>query len=227
MAEFSESLDSLWAVQKHDREIVRAQESIAKAERDIAAAQKKLDDAQTDLDARRETARKLHSEHKELEAELQRLDARVKQLEAQGTEAGMEAATKQRAHIDELEMKGLDLITAVATAEGEVEASEAALAGHQSAFEAVEKAAQEVVRTAEAAIEAQQNARAGAIEHVVPELLQVYDEVNARHPGKALCHIDGEFCAGCQAELRQQLIVQVKARAEILRCPNCLRILDV
>ncbi|MCB9894729.1 MAG: hypothetical protein H6839_09780 [Planctomycetes bacterium] len=227
MSEFAESLDSLWAVQKHDRAIVRAQETIDKTNRDTAASLAKLEARQAKLAERQEELRKLHNEHKELEGELHRLDERVKQLEGQGTEAGMDAAAKQRAKIDELEMKGLDLIAAVATAEQNVEAARAEAEAYRTTHEATAAANGEVIKSAEAVIAAEYKTRAESVANVVPELLQVYEEVNTRHPGKALCHLEGEFCGGCQSELNTQLQMQIRARKEILRCRNCTRILDV
>lgn len=226
MSTFAESLDSLWAVQKHDREIVKARKAIEKVERDAKAREAKLEAEKAGVAAKRDALRKQQNEHKELEQELQRLDARVKQLESQGTEAGNEAAEKQRARIDELEIKGLELIEAIAVADSEVEAAVLQFDAHGKSGEALSAAESEVVTAENGAIEAQTSARESAASQVVPELLQVYEEVNARHQGNAICRVEDEFCAGCQAALNSQLTMQVRARREILRCPNCTRILD-
>jgi predicted nucleic acid-binding Zn-ribbon protein len=226
MAEFSESLDALWAVQKHDAVIVRQREQLAKLERENQAEQAKVDAAKTNLEERRAKLRKLQSEHKELEQELQRLDARVKQLDAQGTEAGMEAAAKQRAKIDELETQGLELLTAVTIAEQEVQVAETELKQKQEVQAARLKVNADVAAAAQQLIEATEAARATAAAQVTPELLQVYDEVNARNPGKALAKIAEGFCSACSGEINTQLAMQVRARKEILRCPHCTRILD-
>jgi predicted nucleic acid-binding Zn-ribbon protein len=226
MAEFSESLDALWAVQKHDAVIVRQREQLAKLERENQAEQAKVDAAKSALEDRRNKLRKLQSEHKELEQELQRLDARVKQLDAQGTEAGMEAAAKQRAKIDELETQGLELLTAVTIAEHEVKAAEAELSMKQEVQAARLKVNADVAAAAKQLIEATEAARATAAAQVTPKLLQVYDEVNARNPGKALAKIAEGFCSACSGEINTQLAMQVRGRKEILRCPHCTRILD-
>ncbi|MBZ0135120.1 MAG: hypothetical protein K8I27_01960 [Planctomycetes bacterium] len=226
MSEFSASLDSLWAVQKHDKQLVRERERVAKAARDLAAEQAKVDAGAAKLEQEREKLRLLKKQHKDLEGELQRLDSRVKQLEAQGTEKGTEAAAKQRANIDEMETEGLDLLAQISAQEGEVEKFQEALRLRNEALLAATRTTGEQTRTAEEAIEKATGERHGAAGQVVPELLSVYDEVNARHPGNALCHIEGEFCAGCQGALNSQLTMQVRARREILRCPNCARILD-
>lgn len=227
MAEFSESLEALWGVQKHDHAITSSQETINKATRDNDAAQVKVGNAETKLASAQANLRKLQHEHRELESELQRLDTRVKQLEAQGTEVGMTASAKQRVKIDELEMQGLDLLTAIATAESDVQAAKSELAAQQTVRDGVFKANAAVIAAAQAVIDAELAARALAADKVVPELLHVYEEVNARFPGNALCRVEGEYCSKCQSELRPQLVMQIKTRAEIIRCPNCLRIIDV
>lgn len=226
MSEFSASLDSLWAVQKHDKQLVREQERVAKAARDLAAEQSKVDAAAATLEEEREKLRLLKKRHKDLEGELQRLDGRVKQLEAQGTEKGTEAAAKQRTKIDEMETEGLDLLAQVAAQEQQVEKFQEALRQRNEALQTATRTAGEQTRTAQEAIGKAAGERSDAAGRVVPELLSVYEEVNARHPGNALCHIEGEFCGGCQGELNSQLTMQVRARREILRCANCGRILD-
>ena len=226
MSTFAESLDSLWAVQKHDKQLVREQERIAKTSRELASVQSKLDAAQQSLDGERDKLRQLKNQHKELEGELQRLDARVKQLEAQGTEKGTEAATKQRDKIDEMETQGLELLSQISEQELAVEAADGVVRQRADALAEASAAAKAVTDAAQQVIEKAAADRAEAAKLVVPELLTVYDEVNARHRGDVLCHIEGEFCAGCQGELNSQLTMQVRSRQEILRCPNCSRILD-
>lgn len=227
MTTFAESLDSLWAVQKHDKQLRSEQERIAKASRDLAHEQGKVDKAKQALEGEREKLRQLKNQHKELEGELQRLDARVKQLESQGTEAGTEAAAKQRGKIDELEMNGLELLEQISAQEISVEKAEAELRQRDEALLKVANTTTETTKKSQELIDKAAADRAEAAKLVVPELLAVYDEVNARHQGNAICHIEGEFCTGCQGELNSQLTMQVRARREVLRCPNCARILDV
>jgi predicted nucleic acid-binding Zn-ribbon protein len=227
MAGFADSLDALWAVQKHDAQIVKEQKRIAKASQERAHEQAKVDAAKAKLDAEREKLRQLRTKQKELEGELQRMDARVKQLEAQGTEAGTKGAEKQRVKIDELETGGLELLAAITEQEAVVKTAEADLRVREDALLAVSNAAATATTAAQANLDKLAALRTAATTAIEPKLLTVYDEVNARHPGNALCHIEGDFCAGCQSNLNTQLLMQVRARREILRCPQCLRILDV
>jgi predicted nucleic acid-binding Zn-ribbon protein len=227
MAGFADSLDALWAVQKHDAQIVKEQKRIAKASQERAHEQSKVDAAKAKFDAEREKLRHHKTTQKELEDELQRMDARVKQLEAQGTEAATKGAEKQRVKIDELETDGLELLAAIAVQDAAVKLAEAELRAREEALAAVVAATAQVTAAAQASLDKLSALRTAATAAIEPKLLTVYDEVNARHPGNALCHIEGDFCAGCQSNLNTQLLMQVRARREILRCPQCLRILDV
>jgi predicted nucleic acid-binding Zn-ribbon protein len=227
MAGFADSLNALWAVQKHDAQIVKEQKRIAKASQERAHEQAKADAAKAKLDAERETQRQLKTRQKELEGELQRMDARVKQLDAQGTEAGTKGAEKQRAKVDQLETDGLELLTVITAQEAVVKAAEAELRLKEDGLLAVSNAAAQATTAAQTSLDNLVALRTAATAVIDPKLLTVYDEVNARHPGNALCHIEGDFCAGCQSNLNTQLLMQVRARREILRCPQCLRILDV
>jgi len=226
MAGFADSLDALWTVQKHDAAIVREQKRIAQAEREVAMEQRKQETAVAARDAVQGKLRELKTRHKELEQELQGMDARARQLEAQGTEAGTKAAARQREKVDALENDGLELLIQISTQDVELAKAEAeAEAARAHASHSAEIAAA-AIQAAQAVIDATAEVRRLAAQPIAPELLQVYDEANARHPGQALCRIDGEFCGGCQANLNTQLLMQVRARREILRCPQCLRILD-
>ena len=227
MAGFADSLDALWAVQKHDSQIVKEQKRIAKASQERAHEQARVDAAKTKLDAERDKLRLLKTKQKELEGELQRMDARVKQLEAQGTEAGTKGAARQREKIDELETSGLDLLASVTAQEESAQGAETELRAREAGLKAVADATGLTIAAAQASLDKSAGLRTTATAVVDPKLLTVYDEVNMRHPGNALCHLEGEYCAGCQSTLNTQLLMQVRARREILRCPQCLRILDV
>ena len=226
MTTFAESLDSLWAVQKHDKHLVREQERIAKGSRDLANEQAKVDGSKKKLEAERESLRQLKNKHKELEDELQRLDGRVKQLEAQGTEAGSEAAAKQRTRIDELETEGFEVLGQIGEQEDVVAQAEGEFSKREEVLATVTQAVEETSQAAQVQIDEAAAQRTKTAKLVVPELLTVYDEVNSRHQGSAICHIEDGFCGGCQGELNSQLTMQVRARKEILRCPHCARILD-
>lgn len=227
MAEFAESLDLLWGVQKHDSQIVREQERIAKASKAQAHEQAKVDETQAVLKSEQEQLRQLKKQHKELEDELHRLDERVTRLDAQGTEAGSEAAAKQRTKIDELETAGLELLSQITEQESAIERTSTELAARTKVLTTVASTTKEITEAAQAVIDTHVAERTEAVKPVVPELLHVYDEVQHRHPGSALCHQSGEFCSACQGEIRAQMLMQIRARAEIVRCPHCLRILDV
>lgn len=227
MAGFADSLDALWALQKHDAQIVKQQKAIAKASRDRALEQTRADEAKTKLDAEREKLRKLKLQHKELEAELQRLDARVTQLDAQGTQAGNNAAVKTRVHVEQLETQGLELLDAVSAQEAAMQTAEAELEIRNQGLLTVVQATEQAAAAAQRELDTLAELRTAATKLVAAEVLSIYDEVNARHPGNALGHLEGDYCASCQGNLNTQLLMQVRARREILRCPQCLRILDV
>lgn len=199
-------------IEKSERAIAKADEKIARAE---AAAKEAHDKLQH-----------MRAKEKEHENELTRLDARVKQLEAQGTEVGNAAAARQRAKIDEIEMAGIELLSEISVQESNEKMRKAELESLRGVGESEKQFARENIEFERQNLEKYAEMRAEALQDVVPELLQVYEEVNKRHPGNALVAVKEGNCGGCSGELTLQLMNQVKRRAEIIRCPMCNRILD-
>ena len=227
MSELAATLDALWVIHHLDEEIVRHQARIDKDNRANTNEQGRVKLAETRLSDEIETLRKLKVQHRELEGELKRMDARVTQLDQQGTTTGMEAAAKQRDKIDDMETQGLELLGAITAQEGRIKEAEEHLKQRQEGLDASIKATGVSSGEAQQAIDGLQAQRATACATVPPELLHVYEDVQARNPGSALTRVKDGYCAACQGELRPQLSVQIRQRAEIIRCPHCGRILDV
>jgi predicted nucleic acid-binding Zn-ribbon protein len=129
--------------------------------------------------------------------------------------------------VEELETQGLTLLDAITAQETAMQAAEAEAELRDQALLNAVQLTDHATQAAQQQLDALAGLRVEATKAIPAELLTIYDEVNARHPGNALCHLDGEFCGGCQGNLNTQLLMQVRARREILRCPQCLRILDV
>ncbi|MDC1142948.1 hypothetical protein OAU50_07635 [Planctomycetota bacterium] len=226
MADFAGVLDSLWALQALDSTVAKSKREIADAEKALETAQSRVIVAEGVLKTAQDATAELRRQHKEVENELAKLDTRIKQLEQQGGVAGMRAADKQREHVDEFEMKGLELLEKIP----DLEAAES-------------KAQEKLTRQETLAAESNERAKAVSIERttsiddalkqrkeMLPAIseiaLEVYEMSQAKHAGSALCYTVDEICDGCSGSLTRSHISQLKARAEIIRCPHCRRIHD-
>ncbi len=58
-----------------------------------------------------------------------------------------------------------------------------------------------------------------------PSTLALYERIQGRFPGAALCRATNELCTGCHMHIPPQLYNEVQRAEKIITCPGCLRIL--
>lgn len=226
MSNFAPMLDALWVVQDLDQQILALKERADKALKEARHANDRHAKAVAASGAALQKLAAAKTKQSEIEAEIKRLEKRVRQLEGDAAASSVEAVAKHRTQIDELETQGLEQIelvqsleVALVQAKQNVE-TELLKAGQQAAASAAE--ADFVAKAMEPLTRMMQEVAGG----IAPEVLATYQSAHARWPGKALCRVLDGYCEGCRAEINQQHVVRVKARAEIIRCPHCLRIHD-
>jgi predicted nucleic acid-binding Zn-ribbon protein len=123
-------------------------------------------------------------------------------------------------------MKGLELLDKIPAAEVVERKCQEELDRQRGlSTESVEHAA--IVKTeSDSAIEAAINDRKQIEPTLTGPVLEIYEASQAKHAGSAICYANDEICEGCSGSLVRVHILQVKARAEIVRCPHCYRIQD-
>lgn len=227
MSNVATMLDSLWLLQGLDQQILGFNERGSKAMREAKHAETRHQKAIENAAKALQQLRAAKSKQADLEAEIRRLDARVRQLEGEAAATSIDAVTKHRAQIDELETQGIEQIELVMKLELDLQTAKQSVETELlKSRQQAEVAAQETGFVA-AAIEPLARSYAEIAARISPELLASYQGANTRWPGAAMCKVQDGYCQGCRAEINQQHIVRVKSRAEIVRCPNCLRIHDV
>lgn len=234
MPSFAESLDLLWQLRSHDEPIVAAQREIARQKADVARALARLEAARALTAQLRQALSTLRSAEREDEAELQRLEQRIAQLEAQSGTATSEAQIKnvtaalarERAHLDEIETRGLERLEQIEAAESQQAAAGQKQAAAQDELSTIEKAANAVTEAQQAIIERHMAARAPIAAQVEEGLREQYETANRQNPGSAVCLVKPGECTGCSGELTLQHVSEVRARNKVVRCPHCHRIQD-
>ncbi|MCC6463745.1 MAG: hypothetical protein IT463_00230 [Planctomycetes bacterium] len=227
MANLAASLDTLWRVQQLDAALRDNKQAMDRARADTTRAGAAQTKAATSATEAETALHRLRTEHKELEQELARLDSRIRKLEAEAAQASQAAVQKHRAEVDELEGKGLELLDRISAAEKAVTAARGAAAEAGKARESAGKTAAAKIADLEAEAGRLRGQREALVVGLAPELLAVYESAQTRYPGAALARVADGFCGVCSGELTRQLVSQLKARAELLRCPHCLRLLDM
>lgn len=226
MIVFSDTLDLLWKLKGLDQTVATGLKAIADTDKAVAEGKSRVDEAVGKLKEAKDATAALRKQHKEVEAELAKLDARIKQLEQKGGAAGITAADKQRVHVDEFEMQGLELLDQIPLSEASEAKAQEELTRQRALLDESTDRAVKTAAEKQPEIDGAIAKRTAALSGISTPVLEAYETVQANHPGGALCYIDNDTCSECSGTLSISYISQVKARAELHHCPDCYRIHD-
>lgn len=67
--------------------------------------------------------------------------------------------------------------------------------------------------------------RAEAAKEISPDFLEQYERILKSRGRVGLTPVNGEFCGGCNMQLRPQIINEAKLRKTLVFCENCCRML--
>lgn len=221
-----QSMDVLWKLTGLDEQLVRNSQARTRAKAELGKAAARLEDARKVHLAAQAALNKARADQKAAEDELKEHEQRLKRLEAEGTKHAIEALDNERRAVDELETRGLELLEGVQRAEAaELAARQAqkAAEGQLEAAQAVAEGQFKVLDDEERSLREVRGITAAPLDTAV---LEVYESANRANPGSALCRAAERLCGGCGGELTMQHVVRVRARSEIVRCPDCARIQD-
>ncbi len=234
MSAFPETLEVFWKLQALDVVIVASQREIAKQRGELQRAQARTAVAAADLKRSQDGLDKLRAASREDKAEIDRLDARIRQLEEQSGTSTSEAQiknvaaalVKERAHLDERETESLERLEAMQAATASLDVVRGSLKKCEGEQAQVAQQAGGIVAAQEAVVAQRMQARAQITPALEQGVLEQYEVANRQNPGEGICLVDSSGCMGCSGELTQQQLSEVRARNQIVRCPNCHRILD-
>lgn len=227
MSDFAATLDTLWELQKLDQIIAEGLRDIASSEKAVVEATNRVQTAGDKLKQTKDATNELRRKHKEVEEELARLDKRIEKLESQGGVAGITAADKQREHIDEFEMEGLELLDEIPANEKAETKLQEELERQQSLLA---ESTERVVVVAEKSLPESESAkvrRRELLPTIAEPILEKYENAQAKHAGSAICYSKDEVCQGCSGGLTRAHESQVRNRNEVILCPHCYRIHDI
>jgi hypothetical protein len=224
MSTFAESLDRLWVIQGHDKQILSAKQTSASSLRRVADGQKRLEALHKQKAGEEAALKQMHVREREIEQELTQLDKRITQIET--VEGSEQAVEKHRAQIDELETEGLSLLSGMTEQKERIQATTQKIAASVDELDQQQRASAEQKAVADESIQAVLAQRNAVAAEVPEEMMRVYNSVADKYPGNALTRVSGDYCAACSGELTMHLVVRAKAREEFVRCPHCNRVLD-
>ncbi|MBL7073390.1 MAG: hypothetical protein ISS33_06430 [Candidatus Omnitrophica bacterium] len=69
------------------------------------------------------------------------------------------------------------------------------------------------------------NARSSLTKDIAPRILEVYERIIKNKGRIALAKVNGDFCGGCNMQLRPQIVNDAKLQKNIVSCENCGRMI--
>lgn len=235
MSFYADNLDLLWKLVEVDRKLVSFQADLDAANARLARSESRLEKAlQADAEATAALKQATRTQ-RETEDELNQLEQRIRKVQEQaGTLASEEqirhsqqAIAKQQEHRGELEVKGLEQLDAIASA-NESSAGARSLLDKQEQVTGAERDAVGTLRASlGSSIAGLRQERESYLPGLAAPVAEAYAAAHERNPGAGLCTIKEGYCAGCGGEHNVAHISTIKARAELTLCPYCKRIQDI
>jgi predicted nucleic acid-binding Zn-ribbon protein len=220
-------------LQSLDGRISGLEKEVAALPKHIGEIERTLDTHQRRLDADRAALSANQKERKKLEGDVQIQEQKISKLRDQMLQA--KNNEQYRAFQNEIEFAQ----TEIRKAEDRI----LELMGQSERFEANVKTAEASLKTEKAEVEAEktkardstaldqkqlQQLRAERLE-IAPKvpvaLLKLYERVSKKWNGVGLAEVQEGRCSRCYITLRPQLLQNLRAENEVIRCESCGRIL--
>lgn len=134
----------------------------------------------------------------------------------------IEAAKKKKSEIEDeilISMEEADrLVKTIKEVESKTKMDQQAIEGEIKTLEGE-------IQRLKADLDAELKKRNDFVPQVLPDLLSRYDYIRTKKKSQAIAVISGESCTGCNTNLTQNVINQVKKGKELIICESCSRIL--
>lgn len=176
----------------------------------------------------------LKREIKDRELEIESISQKIKKLknelysgkggvkELMDKQADLEALTKNQKKMEDLL---LELLEKAEVLEVEVQKAKQELDQAEKEKEADLSLKAKEREEVELSIEKLKKEREEKVKPIPPDLLTTYERLRRTMMGKAVVEVKKDKCGGCQIQIAQRKLSEIKKRNSIVTCENCGRIL--
>ncbi len=226
----------LYSLQQLDLEMASHTARLQEIEA-ILASDQALVDARTALDAARKRLLQAQVRQRDLELEAQKLASELHATEAQlysgrvrnpkeleGLEKKVQNLKKRRAALDD---QVLEALLASEEAVAAAQEAEAALKRLEAERDAMCKALVQEREDLRARLESLQRRRETLVAGMPPRDFQAYEVLRARRGSRPVALVQGSACQACGIALPTAVLQRAREGSDLVRCPNCDRILCV
>ena len=233
-------LNGLIKLQSVENRLRAAKAKLTRSRRSVIIQENQVRSLQSALEAKKEELQLTKVQSSRLELELKSRDDEVSKLCAalNTSKSNKEYAAvltqlnTTRADNTKIENQILDLMKAVETDEAECENIRKQIEEHKQLLEQTRKTSEAAAVDQEAEIRKIQAEWNDAAKAIPAEPLKVFKRVAETYDGEAVAQVDlqegkhGTYsCGGCFMGITAESVNLLMTRDELIRCPNCTRIL--
>ena len=227
------TLDSLIRVQQMDKRLIvlrRRLESLpaelGERESHYAAVEAEAAQAEGDRKAALSRAQDLENDVRDREARIAKFEKQALEARDPSTvQVARHESNRLREEVSRLQEEALQMLDAGEAAEtrrDEVRARVADALEELTLFRANVARDQAEVGGEAARLEAERKAEFDGVEM---SARQVFEQISARHPGRAVVPLRGDNCGGCGTRIVPNDAVRVRGLSTLVRCHSCQRVL--
>lgn len=228
-----DQLELLWELQKIDLGLKHINEERERYPRKIKKLDEKISIERERLQAEKEKVDLLEKERREKERHLG--DSQEKIKKAEGRMFEVKTNKEYQALLTEIEaIKGasgreeeeiLQVLEEIDELKKDLSKREKEVATLLEKIEAEKKMIEEKMAQDEIFWKEQMERREVLSKQIESKLYKLYHTLREKRQGVGVVNVKQETCQGCFVHIPPQMFIQVQRNNEIIRCPNCNRIL--
>ncbi len=233
-------LYGLIKLQSVENRLRAAKAKLSRSRRNVIIQENQVRSLQSALEAKKEELQLTKVQSSRLELELKTRDGEVSKLRAalntaksnKEYAAVLTQLNTTRADNSKLENQILELMKAVEADEAECETIRKQIEAQKLQLEQTRKATEASAVEHEAEIGKIQAEWNGVAKEIPPEPLKIFKRVAETYDGEAVAQVEEQegrnaaySCGGCFMGITTESVNLLMTRDELIRCPNCTRIL--
>ena len=228
-----DQLEFLWELQKIDLDLKHIKEERERYPREIKKMDERMSIEKERLQTEKGKVDLLEKERREKERQLSSSQEKIKKTEGRMSE--VKTNKEYQALLTEIEtIKGgssreeeeiLQVLEEIDELKKDLSKREKEVAVLLEKFEAEKKVVQERMAQDEIVWKQQMERREVLSKQVESKLNKLYNTLKEKRQGVGVVNVRHETCQGCFVHIPPQMFIEVQKNNEIIRCPNCNRIL--
>jgi len=233
-------LNALVKLQGVENRLRAVKAKLTRCRRNVVIQENQIGNLRSTFEAKKEEVQLTKVQSDRLELELKSREERIDKLRSSLNNAKtnkeyaaiLTQLNTTRADNSKIETQVLDLLKDIEDDEAECRQIKEQIEEQKEKLEQTRKQSEEMAKKYEVQIEEIQKEWDEVANEIPPEPLEIFRRVAETYDGEALVPIEGfdsqnYSCGGCYMSVTAESVNMLMSRDEIVRCPNCTRILVI